>query len=59
VRDGLAILQSQLWLIIVSVWKNYRDGNGEEPEEKKFQEQAQSAIPLKWRSQGPTCLLRL
>jgi hypothetical protein len=32
---------SQLWSIIVPVWKNYRDGNGEESEKKKVQEQAQ------------------
>jgi hypothetical protein len=40
VRGGVAILQSQLWPIIVPVWKNYRDGNGEEPEEKKVQQHA-------------------
>jgi hypothetical protein len=44
VRDGVAIPQSQLWSIIVSVWKNYRDGNGEEPEEKKVQQQTQSGV---------------
>jgi hypothetical protein len=32
---------------------------GEEPEEKKFQQQAQSGIKLKGRSQGLTLLLRL
>jgi hypothetical protein len=37
VRDEVAIPQSQFWPIIVSVWKNCRDGNGEEPGEKKFQ----------------------
>jgi hypothetical protein len=47
VRDEVAIPQSQLWPIIDSVWKNYRDGNGEEPEEKKVQRQAQSGIQLK------------
>jgi hypothetical protein len=38
---------------------NYRDGNGEEPEAKKVQRQAQSGIQLKERSQGLTLLLRL
>jgi hypothetical protein len=37
-------------------WKNYRAGNGEEPEEKKVQQQAQSVI--QGRSQGLTLLLR-
>jgi hypothetical protein len=36
---------------------NYRDGNGEEPEEKKVQQQAQSGIQLKGRSQDLTLLL--
>jgi hypothetical protein len=58
-RDGVAIPQSHLWPIIVSVWKNYRDGNGEEPEEKKVQWQALCGIQLKGRSQGLTLLLRL
>jgi hypothetical protein len=49
VRYGVAIPQSLLWPIIVPVWKNYRDGNGEEPEEKKVQQQAQSGIQLKGR----------
>jgi hypothetical protein len=44
VREGVAITQSNLWPIIVSAWKNYRDGNDEEPEEKKVQRQAQSGI---------------
>ena len=35
---------------------NYRDGNGEEPEEKR---EAQSWIQLKGRPQGLTLLLRL
>ena len=59
VRDGVAILQSKFWPIIVPVWKNYRDGDGEEPEEKKAQRQAQSGIQLKGRSQGLILLLRL
>jgi hypothetical protein len=58
-RDGVAIPQSQLWSITVPVWKNYRDGNGEKPEEKKVQWQTQSGIQLKGRSQGLTLLLRL
>jgi hypothetical protein len=36
-----------------------RDGNGEEPEEKKVQQQAQTGIQLKGRSHGLTLLLRL
>jgi hypothetical protein len=35
VRDGVAIPQSQLWPIIVPVWKNYRDGKGEKSEKKR------------------------
>jgi hypothetical protein len=54
VRDGVATPQSHLWPIIVPVSKNYRNGNGEEPEEKKVQRQAQSGIHLKGRSQGLT-----
>jgi hypothetical protein len=53
----VAIPQSHLCPIIVSVWNNYRDGNGEEPEKKKQQDQ--SGIHLKGRSQGLTLLLRL
>jgi hypothetical protein len=49
VRDGVAIPQSQFWPIIVPVWKNYKDGNGEESEEKKVQWQDQSGIQLKGR----------
>jgi hypothetical protein len=56
---GVAIPQSYLWSIIVSVWNNYRDGNGEEPGEKKVWWQAQSGIQLKRRSQGLTLLLSL
>jgi hypothetical protein len=59
VREGVAIPQSKLWPIMVSVWKNYKDGNGEEPEGKKVQWQAQSGIQVKERSQGLTLLLRL
>jgi hypothetical protein len=47
VREKGAILQSHLWPIIVPVWKKFRDGNGEKPEEKKVQWQAQSGIQLK------------
>jgi hypothetical protein len=39
--------------------KNCRKINGEEPEEKKVQQQTQSGIQLKGRSQGLTLLLRL
>jgi hypothetical protein len=59
VRDGVAISESQLWPIIVPVWKNYRDGNGEESVEKKILRQAQSGIQLKGKCQGLTPLLRL
>ena len=59
VRDGVAIPQSHVWPIIVHIWKNYWDGSGEEPEEKKAQWQAQSGIQLKGRLQGLTLLLRL
>jgi hypothetical protein len=59
VRDGVAIPQSKLSLIIVPVWKNYRDGNGKEPEKKKVQLQAQSEIQLKGSRQVLTLLLRL
>jgi hypothetical protein len=55
VRDWVAILQSQLWPIIFPVWKNYRDGNGEEPEEKKVQ----SRIQFKGKPQELTLLLKL
>jgi hypothetical protein len=59
VRDGVANPQLKLWAIIVPVWKNFRDRNGEEPEEKKIQRQTQSGIQLKGRPQGMTLLLSL
>jgi hypothetical protein len=59
VRDGVAIPQSKLWPIIFPLWKNYRDWNGEEPEEKKVQQQSQSGIQLKGRPHNLTLLLRL
>jgi hypothetical protein len=59
VRDGVTIPLSKLWSIILPVWKNYRDGNGEEPEEKKVQWQAQIGILLKGRPQCLTLLLIL
>jgi hypothetical protein len=40
VRDGVAIPQSKTLTHIVPVWKNCRDKNGEEPEEKEVQWQA-------------------
>ena len=49
VRNGVAIPKSHLWLITVSVWI----------EEKKLQQQVQSGIQLKGKSQGLTLLLRL
>jgi hypothetical protein len=48
---GVTILQSLLEHIIVPVWNNYRDGNGEEPEEKKVQLRAQNGIQIKGMSQ--------
>jgi hypothetical protein len=39
--------------------KNYRDGNGEEPEEKEVQQEVQRGAQLKGRPQGLTLLLRL
>jgi hypothetical protein len=47
VRDGVTIPESKVWLIIVPVWKNCRDKNEEEPEEKEEQWHAQSEIQLK------------
>jgi hypothetical protein len=58
-EEGVAISQSEHWPIIVLVWKNYVDGNGQEPEEKKVQWYVQSRIQLKGSSQGLTILLRL
>jgi hypothetical protein len=46
VRDSVAIPQSHLWPIIVSVWKNYSDGNGEHPKEKNVHQQDQSGIQV-------------
>ena len=43
---------SQIIWLRIRFWKNYRDGNGEEPEEKKFQKQAQIRIQLKGLSQS-------
>jgi hypothetical protein len=59
VRDGVAILQSKLWPIIVPVWKYCRDRNGEDPEEMKVQLQAQSGIQLEGKPYGLTLLLRV
>jgi hypothetical protein len=59
VMNGIVIPQSQLWPIIIPVWKNCSDGNGEEPEEKEVQRQTQSGIQLKERSQVLTLLLKL
>jgi hypothetical protein len=39
-RERGAIPQSELWLLIVPVWKNNGNGNGEKREEKKVQRQA-------------------
>jgi hypothetical protein len=49
-RDKVVIPQSKLWPKIVPVCKNCRDGNGEDPEEKKVQWEGQSGIQLKGRS---------
>jgi hypothetical protein len=51
VREGVVIPQSKLWPIIVPIWKNFKDGNGEVPEEK-IHRQAQSGIQLKGRCQA-------
>jgi hypothetical protein len=51
--------ESKLLPIIVPVGNNFRDKNGEELEEKEVQQQAQSGIQLKGRSQGLILLLRL
>jgi hypothetical protein len=59
VREGVAIPQSKLWLIIVPVWKNCRDGNGEDPKEKKVQKHTQIVIQLKAMLQILTELLSL
>jgi hypothetical protein len=59
VRNWVAIPQSQFWPIIIPVWKNYRDGNGENPGEKKAQQQGQSGFQLKESPQGLPLLLRL
>jgi hypothetical protein len=57
VRDRIAMALLILWPIIVPLWQNCRNGNGEEPEEKKVQRQAQSEV--KGRSQDLTLLLML
>jgi hypothetical protein len=44
---------------IVSFWKNFRDRNGEDPEKKKVQWQAQIGIQVEGRPEGLTLLLRL
>jgi hypothetical protein len=44
---GLPSHNQKLWPIIFPVWKNCRDKDGEEPEEKEFQWQAQSGIQFK------------
>jgi hypothetical protein len=54
-----AIPQSQLWPIIVPVWKNYRNGNGEKSKENMVHQQAQSGIQLMGRFKGLKLLLRL
>jgi hypothetical protein len=59
VRDRAATSPSKLWSIIVPVWKNCKDGNGDEPKKKKVQGQVQSWTHLKGRPQGLTLLLRL
>ena len=46
---------SQIIWLRIRFWKNYRDGNGEEPEEKKFQKQAQIRIQLKGLSLSWYC----
>ena len=58
--EGISIPQSKLSPIIVPVWKNCKDGNGEEPEEGRVQQQAQSGNQLDAPIElGLTLLLRL
>jgi hypothetical protein len=59
VRERLAIQKSKLSAIIVPVLKNFKDGNGENPEENKVQRQVQSGFNHKGRPKGLTLLLRL
>jgi hypothetical protein len=55
VKKGIDIPPSKLWPILVSVWKNYRDGNGKEPEVQR--QKTQCEIQIKGRSQDLTLLL--
>jgi hypothetical protein len=57
-HSRLAIPQLKLWPIIVPVWKNCRDGNGEEPKEKKVQ-WSPKLDPFKEKTQGLILLLKL
>jgi hypothetical protein len=59
IRERWPIPLSQLWPIIVPAWKDYREENGGEPEERKVQKQAQSGIQLKGWFQGLPLLFRL
>ena len=55
-REGIKwrIGLSSHWPIIIPVWKNCRDKNGKEFEEKEVQWQAQSGIQLNGGTQGLT-----
>jgi hypothetical protein len=59
VRDRVAIPQSNTVTQNCSCLKELQEKNGEQPEEKEAQQQAQIGIQLKGRSQGLTLLLRL
>ena len=52
-RDGGTILQSKTLTQNFFYLKELCGQNGEEPEEKEVQWQAQIGIPLKGRSKGP------
>jgi hypothetical protein len=58
-RDGVAIPQSKTLTQICSCLKELQGQNGEEPEEKEVQQQAQIEIQLKGKPQGLTLLLML
>ena len=47
------------YFLLIRDFEFLGDGNGEEPEKKKVQQQAQSGIQLKVGGQGLTLLLRL
>jgi hypothetical protein len=56
-KDILSCAGKWIELENIILSENYRDRNGEEPEEKKVQRQAQGGIQLKGRFQGLILLL--